>query len=203
MLAIYLFCAGLGIPLVALFAFSGSDAEAELGGVDLDGGFDMDVDIDAGGFDGDVGAHGVGDFTGLVRRIPVSSYAMFLAFFGGAGAVGTWAGVGFAQTLLLAVLLGVIGASVNAAAFGFLRANASDSSLSDREIEGRVATVSIPIEAGKRGRIWLDTGDERLQLTADVVEAMAGFAFERGEQVVIVEMVNGVAQVMGIDPELT
>ncbi len=200
MLAIYLFCAGLGIPLVALFAFSGSEGDAELGGgVDVDAGFDMDVD--AGGFDGDVG-HGVGDFTGLVRRIPVSSYAMFLAFFGGAGAVGTWAGVGFAQTLLLAVSLGLIGAFVNAAAFGFLRANAADSSMSDREIEGRVATVSIPIEAGKRGRVWLDTGEERLQLTAGAVESIEDLAFERGEKVVIVEMQNGVAQVMGIDPDL-
>ena len=194
MLALYLFCAGLGIPLVFLFAFSGGDAEADVGGVDADGGFDLEFD------GGDV--EGVGDFTGLIRRIPLSSYAFFLAFFGGAGSVGTWLDMGFVATLVLAILLGVIAAAVNTAAFAFLRGTSADSSLTDRQIEGRIATVSVPIEDGKRGRVWIDTGGERVQLTAGMVESEIDLSFSRGEQVLIVEMRNGVAQVMSVDPEL-
>ena len=201
MLAIYLFCAGLGIPLVALFAFSGSDGDAELGGVDVDGGFDVDVDVDAGGFDGDVGGHGVGDFTGLLRRIPVSSYAMLLAFFGGVGTVSTWVGVGAATTFVMAAVLGLLAAFINTSLFSFLRATSADSSLTDRQIEGRVATVSVPIEAGKRGRVWIDTGAERLQITAGAVAGDSG-SFARGDKVVIVEMHEGIAGVMAMDPEL-
>jgi len=193
MLALYLFCAGLGIPLVLLFAFSGSDADADVGG--------FDADVDAGvDFDADLG--GVGDFTGLIRRIPISSYAFFLAFFGGFGSVGTWLDFGFATTLILAVVIGVIAAAVNTTAFAFLRATGADSALHDREIEGRVATVSVPIEDGKRGRVWIDTGNERIQLTADSVQSEVGRSFTRGDKVLIVEMDNGVAQVMSVDPEL-
>lgn len=203
LLAIYLFCAGLGIPLVALFALGGGDGDAELGGLDVDvdaGGVDFDADFDAdgGGFEAP-DASGVGDFTGLIRRIPVSSYAMFLAFFGGSGAAGTWLGVGTAGSLVLAVVLGLLAATFNAALFGWLRANSADSSLSDTQLVGRVATVSVPIEAGRRGRVWLDTGHERVQISAS---ALDGAGFGRGDNVIIVEMADGIASVIEAGPEL-
>lgn len=200
MLALYIFCAALGIPLLALFAFSSGDSEMEIGeaGFDLDADVGADLDLDLGS--GDVG---FGDFTGLIRRIPISSYAFFLAFFGGAGTVGTWLDVGFIQTIILAVTLGVLGAAINTAAFSFLRNTDTSSQLTDRQLEGRLATVSVPIDAGKRGRVWIDTGDERLQLTAGSTEGADDRTFERGEQVVIVEMTNGIARVMGVDPEIS
>jgi len=198
-MTVYIFCAIIGIPLTALFALGGGDAEVDAGG--------FDVDVDAGGFDadfdagGDVDLGGVGDFTGLIRRIPVSSYTMFLAFFGGVGAVSTWAGVGILAGLIAAIAVGVFAGGFNAALFGVLRNTAADSSLSDIELEGRVATVSVPIEGDKRGRVWLDTGSERLQITAGALDGAEG-SFARGEQVVIVEMKAGIASVMAIDPEL-
>lgn len=198
MLALYLFCAALGIPLLALFAFGGNDGDMEFGDAGFDVDADFGTDLDFGGSDG-----GFGDFTGLFRRIPVSSYAFFLSFFGGAGTLGTWIDLGFAQTIILAVLLGVIAAAVNTAAFSFLRNTDTSSQLTDRQLEGRMATVSVPIVAGKRGRVWLDTGDERVQLTAGSVDSLLDQSFGRGEQVVIVEMTNGIAKVMGVDPELS
>ena len=86
--------------------------------------------------------------------------------------------------------------------FSYLRNTGSDSTLTDRQIEGRVATVNVPIEGDKRGRIWFDTGNERVQLTAGSLlpdDQSLGL----GEQVVIVKMANGVAQVMPVDPELS
>lgn len=211
MLALYIFCAALGVPLLAMFALGGTDAEADVGdaGFDLDGDFDAGVDagmdIDGGMDVGDAdlgGAHGVGDITALFRRIPVSSYTFFLAFFGVGGILGTVFSVGFLATIILAVIVGVTSAFINTAFFSFLRNTESDSQLTDRQLEGRMATVSVPIDAGKRGRVWLDTGDERVQLTAGSIEGQIDTTFERGEQVVIVEMANGVAKVMAVDPEL-
>lgn len=200
MLALYLFCAALGIPLLALFAFGSSDGDVGDAGFDVDAdiGGDIGADMDFGGADG-----GFGDFTGMFRRIPISSYAFFLAFFGGAGTIGTWLDVGFVQTIILAVTLGVIAAAVNTAAFSFLRNTDMSSQLTDHQLEGRLATVSVPIEVGKRGRVWLDTGDERVQLTAGSLESTVNQRFERGEQVVIVEMTEGIAKVMAVDPEIS
>lgn len=197
LLTVYIFCAIIGIPLTALFALGGGEADVDAGGFDIDA--DLDVGSDADFSGGDL--EGVGDFTGLIRRIPVSSYTMFLAFFGGVGAVSTWVGVGVIATLIAAVALGVFAAGFNAALFGVLRNTAADSSLSDRELEGRVATVSIPIEGGKRGRIWIDTGSERLQISAASVDGIEA-DFARGDEVVIVEMQAGIASVIAIDPEL-
>lgn len=210
MLALYIFCAALGVPLLAMFALGGTDAEADVGdaGFDLDGDFDagidagMDVDGGMDVSDADFGSHGVGDITALFRRIPVSSYTFFLAFFGIGGILGTVFSVGFVATIILALIVGVTSAFINTAFFSFLRNTESDSQLTDRQLEGRMATVSVPIDAGKRGRVWLDTGDERVQLTAGSVEGQIDTTFERGEQVVIVEMANGVAKVMAVDPEL-
>ncbi len=206
MMSLYLFCAALGIPLLALFALGGSDAEVD---ADLDVG-DVGFDVGDAGFDGEVGtdidvaSHGdVGDFTGLWRKIPVSSYAFFLSFFGGVGAITTWiTDSGTIPILIFSVVLGILAAAINAAFFGFLRRTDSSSQLTERQIEGRLATVSVPIEAGMRGRISLDTGEERLQLTARSVDGSVN-RFDRGDEVVVVRVDNGVAHVMAVDPELT
>ncbi len=195
MFGVYIFCAVVGIPLLLLFASGGGDMEGEIG---FDADFDADIggDVDFSGADG-----GVGDISAF-RRIPVSSYTSFLAFFGGVGVVSSLVGVGATATLVAAILLGIFAAAVNTAAFSFLRQGESDSSLTDSQLEGRIAVVSVPIEAGKRGRVTLDTGGERLQLTAGSIESMPDTDFARGEEVVIVNVKGGIASVMAVDPEL-
>ena len=203
MLAVYIFCAALGVPLLALFALGSSDSDVGDAGFDVDGGLDVgDAGLDAGDVDLGGGGGDLGDFTGLVRRVPVSSYAFFLSFFGVMGLVGTALDFGFLATLVLAAIIGVVAASINTAAFAFLRGTDTSSQLTDRELTGRLATVSVPIEAGKRGRVWLDTGDERVQLTAGPIAAEGDQLFERGDRVLIVEIEHGVARVMRADPEL-
>ncbi len=198
MFGVYLFCAIVGIPLLALFALGGGDVEGEIGA-----GLDVDFDADVGGADVDIsGADGgIGDVSAF-KRIPISSYVSFLAFFGGVGVFSSLVGVGAIATLALAVVLGVFAGGVNTALFSFLRNTQSDSSISDRQLEGRIATVSVPIEAGKRGRVTIDTGGERLQLTAGAIESMPETGFSRGDEVVIVKVDGGIAQVMAVDPEL-
>ena len=209
MLALYLFCTALGVPLLALFAFGGSDADADVGGFDADAGGGLDLDIDGGlevgdaDFDLDVADGGVGDATALFRKIPVSSWAFLLSFFGGVGLVGTAVGGGVLATFILAAVLGVIAATMNTAAFSFLRKTDMSQHFGDQKLEGRLATVSVPIEGGKRGRVWLDAGDERVQLTAGAIDGELDDAFARGDRVLIVNVKQGVAEVMRADPELS
>lgn len=201
MFGVYIFCAVVGIPLLALFALGGGDVEGEIGaGLDVD--FDADIGADVGA-DLDVsGADaGVGDVSAF-KRIPISSYVSFMAFFGGVGVVSSLVGVAAITTFVLAVVLGVFAAGVNTALFSFLRNTQSDSSIGDRQLEGRIATVSVPIEEGKRGRVTLDTGGERLQLTAGSLESMPDTGFARGDEVLIVKVDGGIAQVVAVDPDL-
>ena len=195
MFGVFLFSAIVGIPLLLLFALGGGDVEGEIGiGGDVD--FDAGADIDVSGADG-----GFGDISAF-RKIPVSSYASFLAFFGGVGLVSTWVGVGSVATIILAVVLGIFAAGVNTAAFSILRKGDSDSSISDSQLEGRLAIVSVPIEPGKRGRVTLDTGGERLQLTAGTTDDFPNLNFERGDEVLIVRVDGGIAHVVAVDPDL-
>lgn len=194
MFGVYILFAVVGIPLQLLFAFGGGDVEGELGIGDVD--FDAGADLDVSGVDG-----GVGDVSAF-RKIPISSYTAFAAFFGGVGVVSSLVGVAAITTLILAVVLGVFAAGVNTAAFSILRKGDSDSSISDSQLEGRLAVVSVPIEAGKRGRVTLDTGGERLQLTAGLLDDMPDLSFERGAEVLIVRVDGGIAQVVAVDPDL-
>lgn len=199
MFGVFVFCAVVGIPLLLLFAFGGGDVEGEIGGFDVDadvGGLDVGSDVDFSGADA-----GIGDAS-VFRRIPISSYVSAMAFFGGVGVVSSLVGVGQTATLILAIVLGIVAAVVNTLFFGFLRNTQSDSQLTDSQIEGRIATVSIPIQDGKRGRVWIDTGGERVQLTAGSVDDLPDTSFDRGEKVLIVEVDGGVAKVMAVDPEL-
>ncbi len=197
MFGVYLFCAVVGIPLLALLAFGGGDVEGELGiGGDVD--FDADIggDVDVSGASG-----GFGDISWR-RRIPASSYVSFVAFFGGVGVVSSTLGVAAVTTLILAVVLGIFAAGVNTALFSVLRNSETDSSMTDKQLEGRIAVVSVPIEGGKRGRVTLDTGGERLQLTAGAADNMPDLSFERGDEVLIVNVEGGVARVVAVDPDL-
>lgn len=202
MFAVYIFCSVVGIPLLLLFALGGGDVEGEIGfDADLDVDFDVDLDVDVGEIDVSGADSGFGDASWR-RRIPVSSYTSFMAFFGGVGVVGTTLGIAAITTLILAVVLGIFAAGVNTALFSFLRNTESDSSITDKQLEGRIAVVSVPIEAGKRGRVTLDTGGERMQLTAGSINSMPDVGFERGDEVVIVRVDGGIAEVMSVDPEL-
>lgn len=194
MFGVYILFAVVGIPLQLLFAFGGGDVEGELGIGDVD--FDAGADLDVSGADA-----GVGDVSAF-RKIPISSYTAFMAFFGGVGIASSLVGVAAITTFILAVVLGVFAAGVNTALFSFLRKGDSDSSLTDSQMEGRLAIVSVPIQAGKRGRVTLDTGGERLQLTAGSMNDMPDLNFERGDEVLIVKVDGGVAQVVAVDPDL-
>lgn len=170
MTAVYIFTLAAGLPLLLWFAFGGGETES-----------------------GDV------DGNGVLSVIPVSTVAFVLTFFGAAGLLGGWIGASALAALVLAVVVGVAAGALNNAAFGWLRRNSSSSDVTDRELEGTIAQVALPLTAGRRGRIILDVAGAREQMTASTVD---GSDIEAGARVIVVGIEGGVALVTRLDPEL-
>ena len=133
---LYAFMLAAGAPLLVWFVFSGGDAEVDAG-----------AEVD-----------GLGE---VFTIIPLSSLAFVATFFGAAGLLSQQIGTGPIVTLLVAVVIGVLAGGLNSAAFAYLRRSEASSEVSDREIEGSIARVSMPISSERRGRIVLTVAGAR------------------------------------------
>ena len=173
MTGLYIFCLAVGGPLLLWFAFAG--------------------DADADGFGGDA------DADGPLSVIPLSTVAFVLAFFGAAGLAFDVVGMGAGAAFVLAVVVGVVAGTLNSAAFAWVRRHAASSDVSDRELEGSIATASLPIGPGRRGKIVIEIAGARESMTADPADESE---IEPGAQVVVVGVENGVAIVAPLGPEL-
>ena len=175
---LYAFMLAAGAPLLLWFVFSGGDAEMD-GGGEVDG------------------------LSEVFAVIPLSSLAFVATFFGATGLVSEWLGTGAAFTLLLAVVVGVLAGGLNSAAFTYLRRSEASSEVSDREIEGTIARVSLPMSNERRGRIVLTVAGARIQMTSSPIDPLDdGRAIEAGARVIVVRIEGGVALVTRLDPEL-
>ena len=175
---LYAFMLFAGAPVLMWFVLSGGDA-------DMDAGAEVD---------------GLGD---VFSVIPLSSLAFVATFFGATGLVSEWLGTGAVFTLLLAVVVGVLAGALNSAAFAYLRRSEASSDVSDREIEGSIARVSLPMSNERRGRVVLTVAGARTQMTAAPIDPLDhGKAIEAGARVIIVRIEGGVALVTRLDPEL-
>ncbi len=175
---LYVFMLAAGAPLLLWFVLGGGDADGGLGG-DGDGGGDV------------------------FSVIPISTLAMLSTFFGATGLVTRAVGVAPFVTFLVALGVGVLAAAMNSAAFGYLRRTESSSDVSDREVEGSIARVALPISSQQRGRIVLTVAGARTQMTAAPIDvAEPDDVIESGARVIVVRMEAGVALVTRLDPEL-
>jgi len=172
MTGLYLFCLAVGGPLLVWFAFAG-DADGSGGG---------DAEAD-----------------GPLSIIPLSSLAFVLAFFGLSGLVLDTLGTGVAATVVIAAVVAVIAGALNSAAFAYLRRSSSSSHVDDVELEGLIATASLPISADHRGKVVLQIAGARESMTARPAD---GSVIEVGQRVVIVGVERGVAVVAPLGPEL-
>ena len=175
---LYAFMLAAGAPVLLWFVFTGGDS-------DMDAGAEVD---------------GLGEVFAI---IPLSSLAFIATFFGATGLVSEWLGTGAVFTLLLAVVVGVLAGGLNSAAFAYLRRSEASSEVSDREIEGSIARVSLPMSNERRGRIVLTVAGARTQMTAAPIDHLDGdTTIEAGARVIIVRIEGGVALVTRLDPEL-
>ena len=171
--ALYWFSLAAGAPLLLWLAFSGG-SEGLTGDADADG--------------------------GIFSVVPLSTVAFVLTFFGAGGLVSGWLGANVVGAVLTAVVVSVGAGVLNSATFAWLRRTEASSEVSDRDIEGLIGRVVVPISDDHRGRIVLDVAGARTQMTA--ASLRRGEGFDAGRRVIVVAVEAGVAIVTNLDPAL-
>ncbi len=184
MTSLYLFFLAVGGPVLAWILFAGLDSGGGAGG-----------HMGGGGHIG--GGHMGGD--GIMSVIPLSSIAFVMTFFGATGLAARSVGTSTVFTFVMAVLVGLGAGVLNSAAFRWLRRNSSSSDVTNRELEGSIARVILPVDMVHRGRIVVNIAGAREQMTASPAD---GSSMAVGAEVVIVEVSQGVALVASFDPAL-
>lgn len=187
------------------------DADLDLD-LDMDMDLDMDVDMDADasagsaldtdldldtGMDGDGFMDSFGNFAGSL--LSFRSIVLFITFFGVTGLVFTLLGFRSIPTALTAVALGSVAASLNSLLFTFIRGHEVNSQLTDRDIEGSMAKVILPIENNRKGRIRAELNQQPHYLVALPSELDRNHSFAVGDPVVVVSMEQGTARVARLD----
>ena len=165
------------------------DVEFDFDG-ELEGDLDFDPDIDAD-FDADPGS-ALGDFLGSL--VSFRSVVFFAGFFGLSGVVfGRWFDQTAALTLVLAITLGTLAVLANGWLMSALKRSMSDSSVTARDISGARATVILPIEDGRKGRVRAMVAGQMTYMVA--LPHRTTNRFDAGDAVVVVEVQDGTALV--------
>jgi membrane protein implicated in regulation of membrane protease activity len=136
--------------------------------------------------------------------ISFRTMVFFSGFFGAAGLVFGALGYRPSVTFGTAVLIGTIAAVANSLLFGVLKSSQPNSQISDRTLEGRPATVVLPMQGTRRGRIRVELSGQPQYLVARPMDAAPDTPeqrFDVGASVVVVKIENGTAHVAAL-PEL-
>ena len=117
--------------------------------------------------------HGGMDFGLLDSRV----LAVFITAFGGFGVIGAQLGFGAVGSSLAGLLGGVVFAAVVSVFGRFLVGQQASSTVTDNDLIGRTAQVTVSIKPGTVGQITAKIGDERVERVArakDGTEIAAG-----------------------------
>ena len=114
-------------------------------------GFDLNHGVDTGL-----------DFGLLDSRV----IAVFITAFGGFGVIGAQMGFGAVGSSLIGLLGGIVFAAVVSAFGRFLFAQQASSTVTDNDLIGRTAQVTVAIKPGAIGQITAKIGDERVERIA-------------------------------------
>lgn len=129
--------------------------------------------FEAVGFDLDGGADGGTDFGLLDSRV----LAVFLTAFGGFGVIAAQSGFGPVASSVSGLLGGVVFAAIVSVFGRFLIGQQASSTVTDEDLVGRTAQVTVAIKPGTVGQIVAKIGDERVERIArsrDGAEISAG-----------------------------
>jgi hypothetical protein len=189
MFTLYLVCLIVGGTLVALSIFAGGDVD-----VDADVDVDTTAEVEA---DADIdGAQGEG-MAAAARFLSLRNAVFFAAFFGLTGTLFTALRIGPVLTPVFAVAVGAV------AAFGIhqlmetLRRNETGALQGADTLKGAPAAVIVDFDESTRGKIAVNRGGRTVQLVAGVHEGAEQRRFHAGDEVIVVDLQNGIALVAG------
>jgi len=198
MLGIYLFAAILGGGLLVFSLMGGDHGADDASGMDAGHDFDHDVGHDAGhdvGHDAELGAGEL--LLGLFRP---RNLIFFLAAFGVTGTLlSLLTSVSSAGGVIPAVGMGLGAMVLSHGLFTWLkRSGTVAEAVSESELEGSLARVTLPVAPGERGRIACTVGDREVYIVARLA---AGYdqTMAQGREVVVLSVADGVAEVMPFD----
>lgn len=182
MLGLYLFAAILGAGLLLFGLVSGGHG-------DTDAGVDHDHPVLA-----DADHPGWGEWVlGFFRP---RNFIFGLSGFGMSGTLLTVLDAGGAFTLLAAGAMGTGFFLLSHVVFTFLRrSDSAIEALSDTQLMGERARVTLSLDPGRLGRVACLTGGRETYLTARLAPDAPG-AVPAGAEVIVVRVVNGVAEVL-------
>ena len=106
--------------------------------------------------------------------------AVFITAFGGFGAIGVQMGYGAVVSSLIGMFGGVIFGAVVSSFGRFLIGQQSSSTVTDDDLVGRNAQVTVAIKPGQVGQIMCRVGDERVE---KIARAADGLEIQAGSQV--------------------
>jgi len=161
LLLIFLIIGGIGFSFLMISLIIGDIFDA----LDLD----FDFDFDGGG---EIGI--------LDSRV----ISVFLTTFGGIAALSIYFGLGGIISSLIGVSSGIIFGGLIFAFGYFLHTQQASSSVTDRDLIGRTAQVTVGILAGSIGQISCRIGEERVE---KIARTRHGEAIKEGETVFIEE----------------
>ncbi|MBX3244089.1 MAG: hypothetical protein KF685_06500 [Acidobacteria bacterium] len=115
------------------------------------------------GGEADLGGDGA-DFGLFDSRV----IAVFVTAFGGFGTIGVWMGWGAVGSSLVGLLGGVVFGGIVSAFGRFLISQQASSSVTDNDLVGRTAQVTVTIKPGELGQISAKIGDERVEKLARI-----------------------------------
>ena len=113
-------------------------------------------------------ADGGMDFGLLDSRV----LAVFVTAFGGFGVIGAQMGFGAVGSSMAGLLGGVVFAAVVSVFGRFLVGQQASSSVTDNDLVGRTAQVTVAIKPGTVGQITAKIGDERVERVARAKDGM-------------------------------
>ena len=194
MLWFYAASALFGGVFVLLMILGGMDFEGDVD-MDFDSDVDFDVDVEGPDFDTDTDGlfGGVGDF--FASLLTFRSIVFFAAFFGLIGLTLTLFDYSAVTALVSSLVGGGVAAVLNAQLFRFLKDSEATSELTNRQLEGRAASVVVPLGPARKGRIKADVDGQPHYFVALPFKERAEESFDVGDSVVVVEIKDGTALV--------
>jgi membrane protein implicated in regulation of membrane protease activity len=187
---VYLTSLIVGGFFVLLSIFGGGDHESDADH-DADLTVDADHDLDASL---DVDAHGDPDFVDLFS---IRALFLFAAFFGLTGVTLGALGTGEPLNGVLSAMTGLV---VGLGGNWFIKRFAYQqvtSQITEQALKGRTARVLLPLSGDRKGRILLESGGRRIELTAQLFDDAD--SAERDEEVVVVRVNGHIAEVIKPD----
>lgn len=189
--SIYLISLIVGGFFVLLSIFGVGDHESDHDfHLDADSGVDGEMDL--GGVEAD---HDLG----FVDLLSIRALFLFAAFFGLSGTLLNAVGSSEPLTAALSVFSGLtVGLGGNYLIKKFAYEQVS-SQVTSEDLKGRTAKVILPFGGTNNGKIQLEAGGKRMQLTAKMFEGESEDSLQLNDQVVVVRMDGRIAEVVKPD----